>query len=100
MPTKIKDAAVVTSKFNSNGQEKSRWTNVGALFQNDDGSMFLSLNAFFNFSALPRKEGSDRVIIGLFDPKPRDNQNNGNSSYSNNDSYSYNSGNNDSGVPF
>lgn len=100
MPTKIKDAAVVTSKFNSNGQDKSRWTNVGALFQNDDGSMFLSLNAFFNFSALQRKDGSDRVIIGLFDPKPRDNQNNSNSSYSNNDSYSYNSGNNDSDVPF
>ena len=95
MPTKIKDAAVVTSKYTSYGQEKSHWTNVGALFQKDDGSMFLSLDAFFNFSALPRKDGSDRVIIGLFDPKPRDNQNsNSNSSYSN---YS---GNNDTGIPF
>lgn len=80
MATKIKDAAVVTSKYTFNGQDKSRWTNVGALFQNDDGSMFLSLNAFFNFSALQRKEGSDRVIIGLFDPKTKDS--------------------NDSGVPF
>ena len=98
MATKIKDAAVVTSKYSSNGQDKSRWTNVGALFQNDDGSMFLSLNAFFNFSALPRKDGSDRVIIGLFNPKPRDNQNNS-SSYSSQDSYGYSS-NNDSDVPF
>lgn len=85
MATKIKDAAVVTSKYTFNGQEKSRQTNVGALFQNDDGSMFLSLNAFFNFSALPRKEGSDRVIIGLFEPKPKDD-------------YSYS--NNNSGIPF
>ena len=100
MPKKIKDAAVVTSKYTFNGQEKSHWTNVGALFQNDDGSMFLSLNAFFNFSALQRKEGSDRVIIGLFDPKPRDNQNGNSSSYSSPDSYSYNSSNNDSDVPF
>ena len=96
---KIKDAAVVTSKYSYNGQDKSRWANVGALYQNDDGSLFLSLNAFFNFSALQRKEGSDRVIIGLFDPKPRDNQNNS-SSYGNSDSYSYNSNNNDSDVPF
>lgn len=100
MPTKIKDAAVVTSKYNHNGQDKSHWTNVGALFQNDDGSMFLSLNAFFNFSALQRKEGSDRVIIGLFDPKPRDNQNsNSNSSYSSSGNFGFDS-NNDSGVPF
>ena len=98
MATKIKDAAVVTSKYSSNGQDKSRWTNVGALFQNDDGSMFLSLNAFFNFSALPRKEGSDRVIIGLFNPKPRDNQNTS-SSYSSQDSFAYGN-NNDSDVPF
>lgn len=101
MPKKIKDVAVVTSKYNHNGQDKSHWTNVGALYQNDDGSMFLSLNAFFNFSALPRKDSSDRVIIGLFDPKPRDNQNNSSSSsYSSPDSYSYNSSNNDSDVPF
>ena len=102
MPTKkIKDAAVVTTKYSYNGQDKSRWANVGALYQNDDGSLFLSLNAFFNFSALQRKEGSDRVIIGLFDPKPRDNQNSS-SSYNSQDSYGYssNNSNDDAGIPF
>lgn len=92
MATKIKDAAVVTSKYTSNGTEKAHWTNVGALYQKDDGSMFLSLNAFFNFSALPRNEGSDRVIIGLFDPKKRED-----SSYSN--SYGYPSGNDNHTMP-
>ena len=72
MATKIKEAAVVTSKYTANGQEKARWTNIGALFQKDDGSMFLSLNAFFNLAALPRHDGSDRVIIGLFDTKKRE----------------------------
>ena len=52
MATRIKDAAVVTSKFSSNGTDKSHWTNVGALYKKDDGFLFLSLNAFFNFSAL------------------------------------------------
>ena len=84
MTTKIKDAAVVTSKYTFNGQEKARWTNIGALFQKDDGSMFLSINAFFNLAALPRNDGSDRVIIGLFDPKKReDSFNDQNSNYAN-----------------
>ena len=98
MATKIKDAAVVTSKFSSNGTEKSRWKNVGALYQKDDGSMFLRLDAFFNFSALPRNDGSDSVIIGLFEPKKRDDNNN--NSNSNSDSFGFSSGNNDSDIPF
>ena len=72
MATKLKDAAVVTGKYIVNGQDKSRWKNVEALYQKDDGSMFLRLDVFFNFSALPRNEGSDSVFIGLFNPKPRD----------------------------
>ena len=95
MATKIKDAAVVTSTYTVNGQEKSRWTNVGALYQKDDGSMFLSLNAFFNFSALQRQQGSDRVIIALFDPKKREDTNNNSNSYS---SYGSDTGNSD--IPF
>ena len=95
MATKIKDAAVVTSTYTVNGQEKSRWTNVGALYQKDDGSMFLSLNAFFNFSALQRQQGSDRVIIALFDPKKREDTNNNSNSYS-----SYGSDTNNSEIPF
>ena len=98
MATKIKDAAVVTSKFSSNGQEKSRWKNVGALYQKDDGSMFLRLDAFFNFSALPRNEGSDSVIIGLFEPKKREDNNSSSNSIS--DSFGYSSGSNDSDIPF
>lgn len=94
MAIKIKDAAVVTSKYTSNGTEKSHWTNVGALYKKDDGSLFLSLNAFFNFSALPRHDGSDRVIIGLFDPKKREDS----SGNSNNNSYSSDS--DDAGIPF
>ena len=93
MATKIKDAAVVTSKYSSNGSEKAHWTNVGALYKKDDGSLFLSLNAFFNFSAFPRNDGSDRVIIGLFEPKKRED-----SLGNNNSSYSQDS--NDSGIPF
>ena len=95
MATKIKDAAVVTSKFSSNGTEKSRWTNVGALYKKDDGSLFLCLNAFFNFSALPRHDGSDRVIIGLFEPKKLEDFHNSHS-----DSYSSDHNENEADIPF
>ena len=97
MAIKLRDAAVVTSKYTSNGQDKSRWKNVGALYQKDDGSMFLRLDAFFNFSALPRNEGSDSVLIGLFDPKKREDNNNSNS---NSDSFGFSSGSNNSDIPF
>ena len=93
MATKIKDAAVVTSKYTFNGQEKARWTSIGALYQKDDGSMFLSLNAFFNLAALPRNDGSDRVIIGLFDPKKRED------SFNIQDN-AFSSGKNDVNIPF
>lgn len=99
MATKIKNAAVVTSKYKSNGEEKSRWQNVGELYQKEDGSLFLSLNAFFNFSALPRNEGSDRVLIPLFDPKKNNGSNNG-SGYSSGSNDNYSSDSNDSGIPF
>ena len=102
MATKIKDAAVVTSKYTSNGTEKSHWANVGGLYKKDDGSLFLALNAFVNFSALPRNDGSDRVIIGLFDPKKRDDNINNNSSYSsgNQSAYADSSASNNTGIPF
>ena len=93
MTTKIKDAAVVTSKYTLNGLEKARWTNIGALYQKDDGSMFLSLNAFFNLAALERNDGSDRVIIGLFDPKKREDSFNSQNSF-------YGSGSNEADIPF
>ena len=98
MATKIKDAAVVTSKFTSNGQEKSRWKNVGALYQKDDGSLFLGLHAFFNYAALKRNEDSDYFIIPLFEPKKRDDSNSNSNSIS--DSFGFSSGSNDSDIPF
>ena len=33
---------------------------------------YLTLNAFFNFSALKRKQGSDRIAISLFQPKDKE----------------------------
>lgn len=74
MATKLYDLAVSTSKYKDrNGQEKSHWENVGAMWQGKDEQgndyTFIMLKATFNFAALPRKENSDSVRVSLFKPK-------------------------------
>lgn len=80
MATKIWDLAVATSKYKDrNGQEKSRWENVGAMWQGKDEQgndyTFITLKATFNFAALTRRENSDAVRVSLFKPKEKTQQN-------------------------
>lgn len=72
MAKKIKDAAVKTGEYQSGGQTKARWQNVGALMEDDKGGLFCMLDRSFNPAGVPYKEGSQSIIISFFDPKPRD----------------------------
>lgn len=73
MAKKIKDLAVkVGSYTNGNGEEKGRYMGCGSLMESDDGSMFIMLNRFINYASLPRKQGSDSVLISAFDPRVRE----------------------------
>ena len=87
---KIFDLAVVVSKYTArDGQEKSRWENIGAMFEKADGHRFIMLKASFNPAAISRKEGSDSIAVSLFTPKKRDDKNNSNEeSYSEPQDYS------------
>ena len=76
---KLYDLAVVVSKYSTrDGQEKSRWENIGAMFERQDGGKFIMLKASFNPAAISRKEGSDSIAVSLFPPKKRDDRNNAN----------------------
>lgn len=68
---KVKDLAVVTGTYQSNGETKKRYANVGALMEGDNGQ-FLMLNAHFNPAGVPRKDGSESILVSMFDPKERD----------------------------
>jgi hypothetical protein len=68
---KIKDLAVVTGTYQSNGETKKRYANIGALMEGDNGQ-FLMLNAHFNPAGVPRKDGSESILVSMFDPKDRD----------------------------
>jgi len=57
------DAVYVEKYTDRSGQEKKRYTNIGALLTRDDGSMAIKLEAIpVNFSGW----------IALYEPKPRD----------------------------
>lgn len=73
MPRKIKELAVKTDSYTDrNGETKGRYENIGSILQLDDGSKMLLLKRSFNPAGVPFKEGSDQIIISMFDPKERD----------------------------
>ncbi len=51
------------------GNQKSRWVNIGAVMKNDKGA-YLLLDPGINLAAY-MQEGRDRVIASLFEAKPR-----------------------------
>lgn len=72
---KIKDIAVKTGEYTDrNGNTKGRWQNVGAIMKNDDGSVFIMLQRWFN----PAGINSDResILLSCFDLQDR-NENGG-----------------------
>lgn len=73
MPKKIKDLAVKTGSYTDrSGETKVRYENVGSILQMDDGSKMMLLKRSFSPAGVPFKDGSDQIIISLFDPKEKD----------------------------
>lgn len=66
---KVKDLAVVTGSYQANGETKKRYANVGALMQGDDGNQFLMLNRHFNPAGVQFKEGSESILVSMFEPR-------------------------------
>ena len=80
MSTKLYDCMVAVSKYNDqNGNTKTKWENIGAIWQNTDknGNTYetLMLKRTFNPAGLDAKEGADSVRVSLFKPKPPQGQN-------------------------
>lgn len=75
MATKLYDLATKTGEYRDNqGNIKGRWQNVGAVMQSDDGSQFVMLAAWFNPAGVPRKDGSESVLLSCFQPQERQQQ--------------------------
>ena len=73
MINKLYDIAVVTRKYQDrNGDSKSNWENIGAVFQGDKAP-FIMLKAHFNPAGIQRKEGSDSITLYCFPPRQKNN---------------------------
>ncbi len=73
MAKKIKDLAVATGSYtNGYGEEKRRYMNCGAVMEGDDGGMFIMLNRYIDYAALPNPKGGESLLISAFDMKARD----------------------------
>lgn len=67
MTKKLKDICAKVGEYtDSSGAKKSRFQNVGALMQSDDGNQFLILERWFNPAGLPNPENRSSVVLSLF----------------------------------
>lgn len=64
---KIKDIAVKTGEYQSEGQTKGRYQNVGALMKSDDGSVFILLEKWFNPAGVSGNADKSSVLLSCFD---------------------------------
>jgi len=53
------------SKFKTGGEEKTKWTTVGAIFESDKGALSLKLEY------VPTGIGEKGLWLNLFEPKAR-----------------------------
>ena len=64
----IKRLTVAGGKYVSKGVEKTRWVDIGTLFQRDDGKYTILLNAGINLAAYINKESnSPDIWVNLFE---------------------------------
>lgn len=69
MPKKLYDLAAKTGTYVKDGETKGRYQNVGAVMQGDDGGKYIFLSAWFNPAGVPRRDGSESIVLSMFEPK-------------------------------
>ena len=71
----LKELAVAVGSYEdrSTGQTKNRYRNIGVLMESENAkgekNRFLMLDRSFNPAGVPFKDGSDKILISLFDPR-------------------------------
>ena len=65
---KLYDAVVKTGEYQSNGETKGRYENIGSVMQGENGQ-FLILKRTFNAAGVPNPDNKDSVIVSFFEPQ-------------------------------
>lgn len=67
---KLYDLAVKTGSYTDrDGKDKGRWKNIGSVLQMEDGGKVILIDRSFNPAGVPFREGSDQIMVSMFDPK-------------------------------
>lgn len=75
MTRKIYDLTVVTGTYESQGQTKNRYQNIGVVLEKDDGGRFIMLERTFNPAGVPHDPSrGNSILISMFEPRSQDGQ--------------------------
>lgn len=73
MANKKYDLAVKTGEYQSNGETKNRYENIGAVMTGDNGP-YLMLKRTFNPAGVPNPDNRDSVLVSCFEPRQQGQQ--------------------------
>ena len=72
----MKKLAVANGSYVKDGEQKTRWVNVGVIGTTQEGKEYMLIDPTINFAAFPRQEGKDMVMVGIFEDQNNQQQNN------------------------
>lgn len=72
MAKKIYDLVVANGKYQSNGQEKTNYVNIGVMMEKDDGGKFILLERTFNPAGVVNLDNKSSIIVSMYPPKNKD----------------------------
>lgn len=67
----ISDVCVKVGTYEKDGKTVNKYENVGAKWQKDDNSTFVTLKRTFNPAGVPNPDNKDSIILAIFDKKDK-----------------------------
>lgn len=61
--------AAVGKYQDQNGKDRTKTRKVGELWRHSNGEQYIQLDPFFNFGAVQRQPGSDRIFLKMTPPQ-------------------------------
>jgi len=68
---KIYDLAVKIGSYESNGETKGRYQNIGVVLEKDDGGRFIIMEPWFNPAGIAHEAGKG-IMVSMFEPRAKD----------------------------
>jgi hypothetical protein len=72
---KLYDLGVVVGSYTTGqGEEKKRWKTIGSVIETKDGGKVILIDRTFNPAGVPVEPGRDSVMVSMFKPRDKDDQ--------------------------